>query len=162
MSKRTLFTAAALATAVLTGAASQALAGDTRVEVGTLHCTVEGGAGFIIGSSKDMNCRFDRPGGLPSERYVGTIDKIGVDIGWTDQSYIAWTVLAPTTDVYSGALQGTYGGASAEATIGAGVGANALVGGIDRSFALQPLSVQAQTGLNVAGGLARMTLRHVN
>ena len=62
-------------------------------------------------------------------------------------------------DVPSGALSGTYAGASAEATVGAGVGANALVGGLESSFTLQPLSVQGQTGLNVAGGLARITLR---
>jgi len=162
MKNKALVAAAALTTALFAGTALDATAGDTRVEVGQLNCTVEGGLGMLIGSSKDMQCKFNRAGGLPTEYYVGTIDKLGVDIGWTNESYIAWTVLAPTTDVYSGALEGTYGGATAEATVGGGVGANVLVGGVDRSFALQPVSVQAQTGLNVAGGLARLTLRHVN
>jgi hypothetical protein len=157
MNKGKLLAAAAVALGFTIGPVSSVLADEARIEVGQLHCTVEGGAGFIIGSSKDMICRFDIAGG-PSERYVGTIDKLGVDIGWTNETIIAWTVFAGTNSFAEGALQGTYGGATAEATIGAGLGANALVGGIDRSFALQPLSVQAQTGLNVAGGLARLTL----
>jgi hypothetical protein len=160
MKKGTLIAAATLALGLAGGTATTALSQDARVEVGQLHCTVEGGAGFIIGSSKDMTCRFDRVG-APSEHYVGTINKLGVDIGWTNETIIAWTVFAGTNSFADGALSGTYGGATAEATIGAGLGANALVGGIDRSFALQPLSVQAQTGLNVAGGLASLTLRHV-
>ena len=129
------------------------------VEVGTLSCKVEGGAGFIIGSSKGMRCVFDPAGDGPNERYTGSIDKLGIDIGFTNETRIVWAVLAPSGDVPSGALSGTYAGASAEATVGAGVGANALVGGLESSFTLQPLSVQGQTGLNVAGGLARITLR---
>ena len=129
------------------------------VEVGTLSCKVEGGAGFIIGSSKGMRCVFDPAGDGPNERYTGSIDKLGIDIGFTNETRIVWAVLAPSGDVPSGALSGTYAGASAEATVGAGVSANAPIGGLESSFTLQPLSVQGQTGLNVAGGLARITLR---
>lgn len=150
------FLAAAAAIALVAGVQS-ASAGS--VQVGTLSCKVEGGVGLIIGSSKGMVCSFKPAGGGPIQSYSGSIDKLGVDIGFTNETRIIWTVLAPSADVPSGALAGTYGGATAEATAGVGVGANALVGGLKDSFTLQPLSVQGQTGLNVAGGLARMTLR---
>lgn len=129
------------------------------VQVGGLKCIVEGGVGFIIGSSKDMVCTFTHTDGS-RERYTGTIRKFGIDIGVTEKTYIAWAVLAPSTNVPRGALAGSYGGVSAEATVGAGIGANALVGGFKKSFTLQPLSVQAQSGgLNVAAGVASLELR---
>lgn len=133
---------------------------DARVEVGVLSCSVEGGTGFIIGSTKDLVCELERPG--VNETYRGTIDKFGLDIGTTTQGVIAWTVLAPTTDIGPGALEGEYAGVSAEATAGAGIGANVLVGGSDDSVMLQPVSVQAQTGLNLALGVASMSLRASN
>jgi hypothetical protein len=133
----------------------QALA---RVEIGMLECTVEGGAGFVIGSSKDVACNFMPAGGAP-EPYFGSIDKLGVDIGFTDETAIQWAVFAPTADAYApGALAGTYGGVSAEATAGAGLGANVLFGGTGDSFMLQPLSVQMQGGVNIAAGLTSFTL----
>ena len=148
----------AIAAIALTSALAlpgQALA---RVEIGVLDCVVEGGAGFIIGSSKDVACTFTAADGLV-EPYAGTIDKLGIDIGVTNESYIKWAVIAPTADAYApGALIGTYGGVSAEATAGAGFGANVLVGGTGDSFILQPLSVQAQTGLNIAAGLTAFHL----
>lgn len=128
-----------------------------RVEVGVLHCNVAGGSGFFFGSSKRLWCVFNRPG--RDERYLGTISKFGIDVGTTTQSRIAWAVLAPAVDVRRGALDGNYGGVSGEATVGVGLGANALVGGSSRSFVLQPLSIQAQQGLNVAAGVAALRLR---
>ena len=151
------FLAAAAAIAFVVAGGQSALAGS--VQVGTLSCKVEGGVGLIIGSSKGMICSFKPAGGGPNQSYSGSIDKLGVDIGFTNETRIIWTVLAPSSDIPHGALAGTYGGATAEATAGVGVGANALVGGLKNSFTLQPLSIQGQTGLNVAGGLARMTLR---
>ena len=133
----------------------QALA---RMEIGVLDCAVEGGVGLILGSSKDVLCTFT-PAGGPPEPYAGRVDKIGVDIGFTDESVIKWAVLAPTADAYApGALAGTYGGVSAEATAGAGIGANVLVGGTGDSFMLQPVALQAQGGLNVAAGLTAFHL----
>jgi len=131
---------------------------EARIEVGVLTCVVEGGAGFIVGSSKDMSCDFEGIDDF-SESYVGTVRKFGIDIGATDTSTIKWAVFAPTTELESGALEGNYGGLSAEATIGVGVGANALVGGLDKSIALQPFSAQVQEGLNIAGGIGTMSLR---
>ena len=154
MARYAAILAAAMAAATLTTAEAQAQA---RVEVGVLTCTVRGGTGFIVGSTKDLRCRFNRPG--RDEFYHGTISKFGLDIGATKQTAIAWAVLAPTARLRPGSLNGTYGGVSAEATVGLGVGANALVGGSNKNIILQPLSVQAQQGLNIAAGVAALQLR---
>jgi hypothetical protein len=70
-----------------------------------------------------------------------------------------WTVLAPTRNVSPSDLRGSYAGVSAGAAIGVGLGANALVGGSNSTIALQPLSVQGETGVNLALGVADLTLR---
>jgi hypothetical protein len=89
------------------------------------------------------------------EHYSGTISKWGVDIGYTAKAKLIWAVFAPTSDVRPGALEGEYAGATAQATVGVGLGANVLIGGLDKSVALQPVSVEGSTGLNVAGASAR-------
>ncbi len=127
------------------------------VQVGTLTCNVASGFGFIFGSSRAINCTFAPPGG-PPQHYVGSIDKFGVDIGYLQGGVIIWTVVAPTANVVPGSLAGTYAGATASATVGVGLGANVLVGGSGNSIALQPVSIQGTTGLNVAAGIAAMTL----
>lgn len=128
-----------------------------QFRVGVLNCTVAGGAGFVFGSSKQIECRFES--GSKRETYYGVINKFGLDVGATASSVIAWAVLAGSNHVGPGALAGTYGGVSGEASIGVGLGANALLGGSNRSIALQPLSVGAQQGLNVAVGIAALELR---
>jgi hypothetical protein len=128
------------------------------VQVGRLSCDVEGGIGFIIGSSKEMSCRFIRKG-HKTEHYDGRIDKLGFDIGITGQTRIEWLVFSGSVDnVKRGSLSGTYVGGSAEATLGVGLGANWLIGGSRRGFALQPWSVQGQTGLNYSVAFAGLTL----
>ncbi len=148
------------AVAVVAAVASpvSTMAQGERVKAGTLTCDISGGIGLIITSHKDVACIFtpSQPG--PREVYVGGIDKFGLDLGATTGGEMVWAVYAPTTRRF-GALAGQYSGASAEATVGAGLGANVLVGGSDRTVALQPLSVQGQAGLNVAAGVAELTLR---
>jgi hypothetical protein len=129
------------------------------VKIGVLNCHVEGGAGFIIGSSKSVDCVFKPANGGGREYYTGSIGKLGVDIGITNDTVIGWAVFAPGK-LSRGALKGSYSGASAEATIGAGLGANVLIGGFKHGINLQPISVQAQTGLNVAGGITSLHLRY--
>lgn len=150
---------ASLAAAVVIGAfalGTQPVAAG-GVKVGTLACNVSGGFGLIITSKKTMRCAFHRSdGGV--EYYNGSIRKFGLDIGVTKKAHMAWVVLAPGSTA-SGALAGTYGGAAAEATIGGGVGANVLVGGFNRSITLQPVSAQVQTGINVAAGVASLSLQ---
>ena len=130
------------------------------VKIGVLTCHIEGGAGFIIGSSKAVDCVYEPAGGKRAENYEGSIGKLGIDIGVTGDTVVVWAVFAPGS-VKRGALKGTYGGASAEATVIAGLGANVLIGGFNRAINLQPVSVQAQSGLNIAVGIAGLSLDYV-
>lgn len=147
--------AAALAVMTLSGAADAAPHG---VKVGELTCNVASGWGFVFGSSKDLHCTF-RPSGHPREHYTGSISKFGVDIGYTEGGILVWGVFAPSSDVRAGALAGDYAGATASATIGVGLGANVLVGGLDKSIALQPVSIEGNKGLNVAAGIGAISLK---
>lgn len=149
--------AAALAAVALSVAAVPAEA-QSRVQVGRLSCTVDAGIGLIIGSQKDMTCKFIRKG-HKTEVYEGTIRKLGLDVGFTDTTRIEWLVFsASAANVRQRSLAGTYVGGSSEATIGVGLGSNWLIGGSKRGFALQPWSVQAQTGLNLSVAFAGLTL----
>lgn|SRR5690242_3098466 len=149
---------AALATAMLVGTGSAASAGPAGIRIGTLSCHVSSGFGYIVGSSRRVNCDF-QPADYPEgEHYVGHISKFGMDIGYTGGGRMVWAVFAPSSDMDPGALQGDYVGATASATVGVGVGAHALVGGFDKSIALQPLSIEGNTGLNVAAGVGQLTL----
>lgn len=127
------------------------------IKLGTLTCDISGGIGMIVTSNKTMACTF-APSKGGNEVYVGSISKFGLDIGATNQGRMVWAVFAPTSRK-AGALAGTYTGASAEATVGAGLGANVLVGGSDRTISLQPVSVQGQSGLNLAVGVSGLELR---
>ena len=156
MSKFRLMTGAAIAAAGLLFA-SAADAAPHGVKVGELTCNVASGWGFVFGSSKDLHCTF-RPSGHPAEHYTGSISKFGVDVGYTGGEVLVWGVFAPTSDMRKGALSGDYVGATAQATVAVGLGANALVGGFDKSIALQPLSVEGTKGLNVAAGIGSISL----
>jgi len=148
----------ALAGAILgVFAAANDGAAQARVEVGILSCAARANTGAILTSSKDLRCRFQRAG--RDEFYRGRIARFGIDLGSTGKTVIAWAVLAPTANPPPRSLTGEYGGIGAEATAGYGVGANALIGGSGRGIILQPLSVQAQTGLNIAVGIQSLVLR---
>ena len=129
-----------------------------RVQVGVLECRGGASVGFIVGSVTNLGCVL-RVDGMPEDRYIATIRKVGVDLGITQESALAWGVWAPVARLGPGDLSGNYAGAQGSASIGVGVGGNVLVGGSDNSIALQPLSVQGQIGLNVAAGLASLELR---
>jgi hypothetical protein len=149
--------AAAIATSLIvsiTGASAQ-----SRVEAGVLECRGET-TNFILGSVTELGCLY-RPGpnAGPTQRYRATIRRVGVDIGLTGEQALAWGVFAPTVQIGLGDLSGNYGGVAAGASVGVGVGANALVGGSNNSFALQPLSLQGSTGLAVNAGVASLELR---
>jgi hypothetical protein len=153
---RMMLAAAAIAT-LGAGAAQAAPAG---VKVGTLTCDVAGGVGFVFGSSKNLSCQY-APTKATVERYTGTINKWGVDIGFTGKGKMVWAVFAPASDVRPGAIEGEYAGATAQANVGVGLGANVLIGGLDKSIALQPVSLEGSTGLNVAAGIGSISLKHV-
>ena len=128
---------------------------------GSLNCSIAPSVGMIVAGTKEMSCVFTPTMG-PPERYVGRITTVGLDLGVTTGGALGWAVLmAGSTPYPPAALGGIYVGASADASVGIGGGGNLLVGGNNGAFALQPLSAQAQTGLNVSAGLSGLELRYV-
>jgi hypothetical protein len=150
--------AATLVVGVATYAYSQNLA-QSGANVGSLTCNVAGGIGFVFGSSKDLSCLFTRTNGT-AEKYTGSIKKFGIDIGFTKEAQVVWLVFAPG-NIAPGALAGSYGGATASATVGVGAGANVLVGGSSKQVTLQPVSVEGSVGLNAAAGIGVIELQYV-
>lgn len=145
----------------LTALPLSAGAQESGVEIGWLDCVADANVGFIIGSTKEVRCTYTPADkSLAPETYGGTITKFGVDVGVTGATVMQWAVVATNKDIYApGALAGTYAGVGAEATAVAGAGANVLVGGSDKSFSLQPVSVQQQAGLNFAVGVQSFELK---
>jgi len=128
------------------------------VKAGALQCDVSAGIGLILMQKQTMQCAFKPANGGPADLYTGRIDEYGVAIGEVAAGHLIWGVLAPATGVLKGALAGTYAGVGAEATAGAGLGANVLVGGSGRAFSLQPVSIEGQVGVNIAAGVTTVTL----
>jgi Protein of unknown function (DUF992) len=133
----------------------------TWTQSGLLSCKLNPSIGFVIFGHQSMECRFVPSAPNPPQIYEGALNTVGIDIGVVGTGGLAWGVLAPTAGVPQGALAGTYVGASGDIALGAGVGANVLVGGSNRSFALQPLSVQGSVALDVTLGLSALQLRWV-
>jgi Protein of unknown function (DUF992) len=147
----------AIAALMLPIASANAL---TPVRAGILQCQGGQNVGFVVGSVTNLQCVF-QSNGSPPEPYVATVRRFGVDLGFTQQTQFSWAVNAPSSRVGRGDLAGNYGGVGANASVGVGGGGNFLVGGPQNSYALQPLSVQGQTGLNVAAGVADIELEPV-
>jgi hypothetical protein len=153
---RTASVVAALSAAVF------ALLGPTdaradQLKIGQLTCSMSASVGLIVASKKNVNCIFKGELGDPDEAYTGTMTTIGIDIGVTTGGVMTWTVFADARR-YAGMLAGKYAGATAEVSVAAGLGANVLVGGSNRSIALQPLSLQGQLGLDIAAGIGELDL----
>jgi hypothetical protein len=127
------------------------------VRAGYLTCHVSSGWGFIFGSSRSVKCAYALQPGY-TEYYTGSISKFGADIGYLSSAVMVWAVLAPTNNLGQGALSGTYAGATASVAAGVGAGANVLIGGFKNSIALQPVSIEGQNGLNIAAGVAALSL----
>jgi len=154
---RTAFAAACCAAAALaTAPVPPADAQPARIQVGSLNCSLSASIGLVLGSQRNVSCLLHSDN-APDEPYSGTMTRIGLDIGATSGGRIVWAVFAGTNR-FVGMLDGTYVGATAEASIAIGLGANVLVGGSNRSVALQPVSVQGQVGLNIAAGVSRLYL----
>jgi hypothetical protein len=144
--------------AVSLSPATPALA-EVGVTAGWLNCNVGSGWGLILGSSRQLSCVYAPTQGAP-ERYIGRINKFGVDIGYLSGAVMEWAVVAPAADPSPGTLSGEYLGATGSASVGLGVGANVLFGGFNRSVALQPVSVEGNQGLDVAGGIGAVNLTY--
>jgi hypothetical protein len=146
------------AVAIVLAVGSVKSAAAQQVRAGLLTCNVSAGVGLIITSQKQLSCEFvpDRPG-LMREDYDGSITKFGLDFGIIGGGVMVWAVFTGTV-AGPGFLAGDYVGASGEASLGAGLGANVLVGDSNRTVTLQPVSVSAQIGINIAVGVAALHL----
>lgn len=129
-----------------------------KVKAGTLTCKGKGKVGLILGSKETLDCTYAPAGQGASLKLKGTITNIGLDVGVKGQSVMTWSVLGSTTSLPGEALRGTFVGAAADASLGIGAGAKVLVGGNNNSVVLQPLSVQGQTGANLAVGVSGFKL----
>jgi hypothetical protein len=156
--RRSLVLAATAATLLSVSTSAHAQQPVARVQVGVLECRGGASIGFIVGSVTHLGCVL-RIEGVPEDRYIATIQKVGLDLGITQESALAWGVFAPSAQLGPGDLSGNYAGAQGSASLGVGAGGNVLVGGSNNSIALQPLSVQGQVGVNIAAGLASLELR---
>ena len=130
------------------------------VRAGILQCQGGQNVGFVVGSVTSLECVFQSEGRRP-EPYIAKVQRIGLDLGVTEQTQLSWAVNAPNSRLGRGELAGSYGGVGANASIGIGGGGNFLVGGPANAYALQPISLQGQTGLNVAAGVADIELQPV-
>jgi hypothetical protein len=158
MSRSTLLAGLAATLLVTSVAAARAQQPMQRVQVGVLECRGGASVGFIVGSVTNLGCVL-RAEGLPEDRYVATIRKVGLDLGITQESALAWGVFAPVAQLGPGDLAGNYAGVQGSATLGVGAGGNLLVGGSNNTIALQPLSLQGQVGVSIAAGLESLELR---
>jgi hypothetical protein len=153
---RNAFAAACLVAAALAPTMA-ADAQPARIQVGSLNCSLSSSVGLIVTSARNVACIFHTDN-VPDEAYVGRMTTVGIDLGVTSGGVIVWAVFA-NTNRYAGMLAGRYAGATAEASLALGLGANVLVGGSNESVALQPVSIQGQVGFNIAAGVGELTLR---
>ncbi len=154
---RTAFAAAVVAAAALaTIPTSSASAQARRIQLGELDCSLSSSVGLVVTSQRNVSCFF-HSAGAPESAYVGTLTRVGLDLGVTSGGKIVWTVFV-NTDRYAGSLAGSYVGATAEAAVALGLGANVLIGGSNDSVVLQPLSIQGTTGFNIAAGVSQLNL----
>jgi|SRR6185369_832283 len=133
--------------------------GPAWTQVGVLDCRVDPSIGLIVAGRQSMQCVFNQNPSIPPQGYLGALNMVGLNIGVSAGSVLGWAVFAPTVGIPAGALAGDYVGASGDIGVGLGVGANVLVGGSGRTFALQPLSLKGSVAANVALGVATLTLR---
>ena len=114
---------------------------------------------LIFGSSRDLTCTYETSTTHRVDNYTGKIKQYGIDIGYQKRGVFVWAVVAPTNDVGPGALAGDYGGITANLAAGYGIGAKGILGGFKNSIALQPLSVDGVQAINIAAGIAAITLQ---
>ena len=140
---------------LLTGNAAHA-----QNQQGMLTCRTSASIGLIVGSTQRLACQFKANSGL-TQNYVGRMNRIGLDIGITAGGVMVWAVLGSSNAIRPGVLTGRFVGASGDISLGVGAGANILIGGTAQSISLQPLSLEGQVGVNLALGVAGLTLAPV-
>lgn len=132
---------------------------NSRIYIGALSCNIAGGTGYVLGSSKSMECVFVGRDGASAE-YSGTINKVGIDIGYTKAVHTIWRVYSLGSDRKPDQIAGTYAGEqSTVVAAGSQAGGNWLYGGPNAEIGMVASGVTKDAGYNLATGVAEMTLK---
>lgn len=127
-----------------------------RVSSGLLECRGEFATGMGFGSSRRVRCEFRSTAGR-NHYYVGTMERVGLDFGVSDQGSMLWGVVATAPTLEPGALAGTYVGFTSGFAVGPGFSANVLASqDAARQITLQPVSISSDSGLSIS--IAGVTL----
>lgn len=137
---------------------------NSKVYLGALTCKVSGSTGFVLGSTKDLNCVYLTKDGA-SQAYKGTIRKYGLDLGYTKEAHMVWHVfqlgglVGSTLTTDPKVLAGGFIGQDVAVVAGAGGDGNWLYGGADRQIVLQATDIQGGGGgYNLAYAVAHIEL----
>jgi hypothetical protein len=159
MAGRTIGATILMGLMVLACAAHGQLLSKSKLYVGALSCSVSGSVGFLFGSTKTLNCILVRPDGT-SETYGGSINRYGIDIGFTKAMHVVWHVYTLNeVQPPPGTLAGNYIGGQESVAVGATAGGNTLIGGVNQAIVLTSVAIQgSKSGFNFADGIAEMSL----
>ncbi|MBL6654262.1 MAG: DUF992 domain-containing protein [Reyranella sp.] len=133
---------------------------NSRIYIGSLSCSVGGSTGYVLGSQKSLDCVFLNKEGSESAQYSGTIDKVGIDIGYTRAVHTIWRVYSLGSMRGVNDLSGTYVGE--QGTVAAGgqqAGGNWIYGGPNAEIGMVASGITKDAGYNLATGVAAMTIK---
>jgi len=132
---------------------------NSRIFIGSLTCNIAGGTGYVLGSSKSMDCVFLGKDGVSTAQYSGTINKVGIDIGYTKAMHTIWRVYSLGSDRAANSLSGTYVGEQGTAAAGSQAGGNWLYGGPNAEIGMVASGIVKEAGYNLAMGIGEMSLK---
>ncbi len=132
---------------------------NSRIFIGSLSCNVGGSTGYVLASQKSLDCVFLSKDGIHSAQYTGTIDKIGIDIGYTKAVHTIWRVYSLGSDRGPYDLSGTYVGEQSTVAAGTQAGGNWIYGGPNAEIGMLASGVVKDAGYNLATGVAAMTIK---
>ena len=132
---------------------------NSRIYIGSLTCNVGGSTGYVLGSAKSLDCVFLSRDGVSSAHYTGTIDKVGIDIGYTRAVHTIWRVYSLGSDRGVTQIAGTYVGEQGTVAAGSQAGGNWIYGGPNAEIGMVSSGVIKDAGYNLATGVAAMTIR---
>ncbi len=125
--------------------------------LGFLTCAKTGpGDTFVVFSRIPVSCHYDGVGG--PQDYTGTSGiLLGIDLEIENEAAMVYSVIGGT-GVNPGGLAGTYVGAKASVTVGAGPAVQGGLAGAGNGFELVPLGLGGQLGVGVTGGIAYLQI----
>jgi hypothetical protein len=157
-----MVTAIGLSCLMLLGA-SALHAREEGIKIGSLVIKAVPGTreNLLIRSSVEVQATFTDEAGK-KEHYIGEMGiKMGIDLSFKSDETLGYAVFSVASDYKTGshALQGKYFGQKASAAVGAGPSVQLLIGGLEKSFTLQPIAIGTTEGYGASGGLGYLYLQ---